>query len=287
MPNIFTIYPQHFLVPESSETLKGSFTKFFGTVRPKIFDGKTWFPLLCIKFWYPKFSEPLKGWPRNFSALWDQKFLTEKRDTPFSSIKLFETRNFLNNSRIPLRNCSALWDMKISTVSRDMPPLIHKFFSIPKTFWKTEGFIYKDFCFGPVRQKISTKPWCLLSYAWKFSIKNFLWNTKVFSNEIFCYGKTKTFRQEIVIPPPLWSIKTFSLPEIFWNTEWFPGEVFSVLWDKKKFRQNREASPLLCLKIFDTTILSKHRSVLLRILLALWAKNFERKVVIPPLLHKI
>ena len=41
VPNIFTIYPQHFLIPEISETLKGSFMKFFGTVRPKIFDGKT------------------------------------------------------------------------------------------------------------------------------------------------------------------------------------------------------------------------------------------------------
>ena len=43
-PNIFTIYPKHFLIPEISETLKGSFTKFFGIARPKIFDGKTWYP---------------------------------------------------------------------------------------------------------------------------------------------------------------------------------------------------------------------------------------------------
>ena len=50
VPNIFTIYPQHFLIPEISETLKGSFTKFFGTVRQKIFDGKLRYPLLCIKF---------------------------------------------------------------------------------------------------------------------------------------------------------------------------------------------------------------------------------------------
>ena len=28
-----------FLMPEIGETLKGSFTKFFGTVREKIFDG--------------------------------------------------------------------------------------------------------------------------------------------------------------------------------------------------------------------------------------------------------
>ena len=40
VPNIFTIYPQHFLIPEISETLKGYFTKFFGTVKQKIFDGK-------------------------------------------------------------------------------------------------------------------------------------------------------------------------------------------------------------------------------------------------------
>ena len=30
-----------FLMPEISETLKGSFTMFFGTVRQKIFDGKS------------------------------------------------------------------------------------------------------------------------------------------------------------------------------------------------------------------------------------------------------
>ena len=40
VPNIFTVYPQHFLIPEISETLKGSFTKFFATERQKIFDGK-------------------------------------------------------------------------------------------------------------------------------------------------------------------------------------------------------------------------------------------------------
>ena len=33
--------------------------------------------------------------------------------------------------------------------------------------------------------------------------------------------------------------------------------------------------PLFCLKIFDSRILSKHRRVLLRILSAVWAKNFS------------
>ena len=50
VPNVFTIYPRLFSIPEISELLKGSFRKFFGTVRPKTFDGKTLYPLLCINF---------------------------------------------------------------------------------------------------------------------------------------------------------------------------------------------------------------------------------------------
>ena len=48
--------------------------------------------------------------------------------------------------------------MKISTENRDMPPLIHEFFSISENFRKTEGFFYQAFRFGPVRQKVPTKP---------------------------------------------------------------------------------------------------------------------------------
>ena len=43
LPKVFTIYPLHFSIPEISETLRGSPTKFFGTVRPKIFDRKSWY----------------------------------------------------------------------------------------------------------------------------------------------------------------------------------------------------------------------------------------------------
>ena len=124
-------------------------------------------------------------------------------------MKFFDSPKFLKNCRIPLRNFSALWDLKISTEDRDMPPLVHNFFSMPEIFWKTEGFLYKAFRFGPVRQKNSMKPWCPSSYAWKFSIKEFFWNTKVFSNGIFWYSETKTFRWKIVIPPSLLSIKFF------------------------------------------------------------------------------
>ena len=37
----FTIFPYHFSIPEISETLKDSSTEIFGTVRQKIFHGKS------------------------------------------------------------------------------------------------------------------------------------------------------------------------------------------------------------------------------------------------------
>ena len=40
-------------------------------------------PIMHKIFRYPKFSEPLKGCPRHFSALWDEKFSTETCDTPY------------------------------------------------------------------------------------------------------------------------------------------------------------------------------------------------------------
>ena len=161
----FTIYPSQFLIPEISETLKGSYTKFFGTVRQKIFDGKLWYPLLCIKFFdTPNFVKHWRDAHEIFrhceTKIFRRKNVITPSPPPLSSIKLFETRNFLKNCRIPLRNFSVLWDIKISTKNRDMPSLIRQFFSIPVIFWKTEVFLYKDFRFGPVRQKISTKSWC-------------------------------------------------------------------------------------------------------------------------------
>ena len=124
---------QTFSIPENIATVKNSPTEIFGTVRQKTFDGNLWYPLLCIKFFdtpnflshwrdahdifrhcetknfrrklvippimhkifrYPKFSETLEGCPRNFSALWDQKFSTKKRDTPLFIHKTFWNQKF-------------------------------------------------------------------------------------------------------------------------------------------------------------------------------------------------
>ena len=124
--------------------------------------------------------------------------------TKFFNHKTFWNKNFLKNSRIPLRKFSAVWDIKISTKNRDMPPLIHNFFSITENFRKTEGFRYKVFVSVLWDKKFrqnrdAPRP----SYAWKFSIKEFFWNnTKVFSNEMFRYSETKTSMENLDTPPP-------------------------------------------------------------------------------------
>ena len=168
-------------------------TNFSGTVKPKNFNGKAWYP-------------------------------------PFSTIKHFETKNFLKNSRIPLRNFSALWDIKISTENRDMPPLTQKFFSIPESFLKTEGFLYKDCRFGPLRKKNSAESWCPPYYAWKFSIKEYFWNSRVFSNEIIWFSQTKNFRRKNVITPIM--KKVFRYPKFSETLKGCP-RTFSALWDQK------------------------------------------------------
>ena len=136
-------------------------TKFFGTVIQKYFDGNLWYRLLCIKFFdTPNFLKHWRDAHEIFRHREIKKFRRKNVTPPLSFIKLFEIKIFLKNSRIPLRKFSALWDIKISTENRDKPPLIHKFFSMPEKFRRTEGVFYKAFRFGPVRQKVPTKPWC-------------------------------------------------------------------------------------------------------------------------------
>ena len=97
-------------------------------------------------FRYPKFSETLKGCPRNILALWDQKSSTENRDTPSSlppppllSIIFFDTRFFPihRSERFPYEIFEH-WDKKnFDTKSWDKS-LKHKIFRYPKlvTHWR-------------------------------------------------------------------------------------------------------------------------------------------------------
>ena len=82
-----------FSVTENFWNIEGMPRNFFGTKRPKIFDRKTWYTLLYIKFSDTIiFSETLQGCSQNFSVLWDHFFPTEKCDT----FHFFNHKNFRN-----------------------------------------------------------------------------------------------------------------------------------------------------------------------------------------------
>ena len=122
VPNIFTIYPQHFLKPEISETLLGSLTKLFGTVKQTIFDGNLWYHLLCINFFDIPIS--LKHWSdahEIFQHCETEKVRRKNVIPLFSSTKLFETRIFSKTVGVPyefFRHCETkFFHQKIVTPS--------------------------------------------------------------------------------------------------------------------------------------------------------------------------
>ena len=143
----------NFLNQNNSDTQNGSPTLFFGDVRQKFSDGKTWRPFLihCI-FPTRNFLKHRRVRPRCFSVTWDKKILTVKRDTHLLIPKFFHTRSFWKHKRVPLRNFSVLRNRKISKQNGEIPLLSIKFFNTWKK-WNTEGFTYKSF--GTVRHKKS------------------------------------------------------------------------------------------------------------------------------------
>ena len=181
------------MIPEISEILKDSFTKFFATVRPKIFDRKTGYRLLCTKnFDTPKF---LKHWSDALEIFRHCEIKTFRRKnviTPLSSIKLFETKNFLKNSRVTFWK---FWHYEIHKIWLKIvlcPRLYTSFFQCQAFFWKTEGLLYKDFRFGPVRQKSRQSPE-------NISIPEFIRNAEVFPYEFHCHCQKMFVQRSLVI----------------------------------------------------------------------------------------
>ena len=122
---------QIFSVPEINETLKDPpLRKFFGTVRQKIFDGKLWYPLLCIKvFDTPKF---LKHWgdAHEIFRHCETKNFRRKVVIPLLCIKFFDTPNFLKpwkDAHETFLHC----ETKNFRRKIVIPPFVHKFFRYP------------------------------------------------------------------------------------------------------------------------------------------------------------
>ena len=158
------------------------------------------------------------------------------------------------------------------------PLLSINFFSIPENFRKTEGFLFKAFRFSPVRQKVPTKPWCPPPE------KNFSKTPKCSPKKYFGTVRQKLFDGKSWYPPSypknIFPYQKFSETQNDSLAKFFRScEIKEILTKPWSF-------PLLCLKIFGPRILSKHRRVLLRILSALWDKNFSTEFSDIPLCIK-
>ena len=202
------------------------------------------------------------------------------------------------------------------------PLLSINFFSIPKIFRKTEGFLYTAFRFGPVRPKISTKPWCPLLCMKIFHKRIFLKQQSVLQwNILVQWDKNFSTENRDTSPPP--SYPYFFPYQSFFETQY--GSLAKFFWTceiKKNFdktvklpppflenfryqnsfetqkcsptnfigtvRQNFPTEfsdiPFLCINFCDTRNFLKHRSVPQRDFLVLCDKKFPTaKRDTPPL----
>ena len=170
---------------KTSETQKGSSTKFIGTVRQQFFYRKSWYsplihkifryqnflPTKFLVLWNNRFSIENRDIPllsikffdtrifylRSFSVLWNNRFSIENRDILFWNIKFFDTWNFLRHRRVPLRTDSVLWDRNFDIKSwyslPPPPPLLSINFFDTRNFAKHRRFPLRSF-FGTLRQQI-------------------------------------------------------------------------------------------------------------------------------------
>ena len=137
VPNVFTIYPQHFSIPENSETLNSSTTKIFGTVRQKKYDGKILFsPLSLLSknfFATRKFLKHSKeDFPYDLFCHCDTKQSRLKIVIPLPPISLisnvFRYPKLMKHQRLPLRKFRRSETKNFPTDNHDISPFIHKHF---------------------------------------------------------------------------------------------------------------------------------------------------------------
>ena len=154
-----------FSIPQIFWNFEAMPAKFFGTVRPSLIDGKTWYPLLCIKFFdTPNF---LKHWRDAHEMFWH-----------------CETKNFR---------------LKIVILPPPLPPLIHKFFRYQKFSRTKKGSPTKYFRYCETTTFfIENRAIPLLGIKF-FDTQNFLRHRR-FPRRNFSNCETKIFQRKIVIP---------------------------------------------------------------------------------------
>ena len=250
--------PTHksFRYPIFSEAQKGCPTKFFGTVRHKLWQ-KSWYnpPSLIHKiFWYPKFSDLQTCSPTKFLDSVGQKIISIKKWYPLPLRKIFRNSIFFwNTEGFPfgkIRYC----ETEALTKNRDTTPscLIHKVFRYPK-FSETQACSPTKFSASVGQTKNSTKIdnplLCVNFFETWFSSET----QKGAPSNIFGTVRQKIL-QKIVIQLPLLLSITFFDTRSFLKHRRVPLRNVWTLWDKKSFAQKIDI-PFLSVRFFDTRFL--------------------------------
>ena len=210
--------------------MKGSPTKFFGTVRKSISDKIVIHHLM--QFFQDIFFLKHKDPPTKILGTVRQKICDTKSWSPFFCIKSFHTTKFLKHRILPLRNFPALWDKKISTVLNDNPLLSFKI-SDTRIFLRDRKSPYENFlyCEKSNFRQIRDTPSCAI----------FFWSRKILKQKsppTFFFGTARRKNCHTKSWSPLLCIESF---------------------DTRNFSTVINDNPLLSVKISDTRIFLRDR----------------------------
>ena len=238
----------------------------FSVLWDKIFERKSWYPLPIHKnFRWNNFSENWRNPPRIFSVLWDKKVSIESRDIPFLSIKIFDKRTFLRNEGFPNENfryCEKI----IIRLNCETPS--YAIFFNPELFWNTRVPLRRFSVLWDKKVSKENRDIPLLAIQ-IFDKRTFL-KTEGIPYEVFRYCEKIIFRHYRNTQ----SYAIFLFPNF--SEKRVPVGVFSVEWDKKVSRENRDI-PFLSIKIFEERIFSEKWRVSLRNFSVLWENHYSTK----------
>ena len=148
----------------------------------------------------------------------------------------------LKHKKVPLRIFLVLWAKKTDE-DRDARPLcLPQHFSISKTFWNTERFLYEMFRYWETNifeaQSWSPDPFFLQHFL---HLENYLKHRRVPWRTLLVLW-TKIVLRRIVIHLLFLCMKNFDA-RFFWSEEVFPNEKFQYC-ETKKLTENRDAHPV-------------------------------------------
>ena len=185
-------YEKKISIPQIFWNIEGMPRKFFGTVRPEIFGGKTWYPQICIKF----FATPnfLKHSREAREIFWHCEAQIFRRKTcSFHPQNFSKPETFSKTVGLPyviFRHCET-YKFRLKIVI--WPLLSIYFFRYQKLSGKQKGSFAKIFVFVLWDKKYGQNCDASNLICMKIFEKKFFWNTKIFTKENFGTVRQKIF----------------------------------------------------------------------------------------------